>query len=856
MIREPKDYQNQPLYDRLARKRFQTGVVLSLENALTCFWRMALWILLFAGLWLLQIPSIAGKTGTVLCLIVFIAGLLFLFWRDGRRFRWPTPRHIDQRLEASSALIHRPLTALEDKLANPQEQTSRTLWARSKSRALVAVYKLKTPLPRPIFVSQDPFALRVLTILIVIIGVIVAGPAWKERIHIGLNPLYGNEAKKPDSNISIWITPPSYTGKAQTILQGRGKHKDVIEIPEESQIKIQVTRGLGQPYLVANDQKIPLKRADEKNWTLEASVMPGSALEIKQMGLRRASVPYRLIADAPPEISLVEAPQTIDKGQTQIILKVKDDYSVNDLIMHMRLDEGFKEEPLGTDFTDTRAIVSPPATEVELKPVYDLAWHPWAGLPVVIDIQALDHKKQVASLPPLHMTLPERTFQHPVARKLITMRKRLIRTPEAASANIAQELFDIMVQPGSYNGHPVVFLSLKTMSARLVYDPSIENIRGIIAQLWDTALQIEEGNMAMAARDLREAQRNLEATLNDPHATPEEVSQALDQFKEALANYFQEMMAEMQKQMANGEMMTLPPEMFASVMNPDDLQDFLDELTAQAMAGDKDSAREMLSKLQQMMDSLQTPSGQMEMPKDMQFMMKGISELQKLIEKQEQLLDQTRMLAEPFDRMQRPQTFGDQLPLDADILKQLWGDDFIPPPATTPPMEDSQPTPTVDSSQSKEEQDALRYILGKLMQDADSELGEIPENMGRAELEMREAAKHLGGNRPDLSIPHQEGAINELKQSMDKMGQKLSQQLKQMMAFSMGGGMGKTDPLGRPLSDDENGNSLFPSSKVKIPEAAERKKVRDILDSLRRRSGELQRPDYELDYYRRLMQQF
>ncbi|QQG35610.1 MAG: DUF4175 family protein [Micavibrio aeruginosavorus] len=856
MSKEPKDYQNQPLYDRLARKRFQTRLVLALENVIACFWRMALWGLFFSGLWLLQIPSIAGKSGTIACLIIYLAGLILLFWHDVRHFRWPTLRDIDLRLETSSALAHRPLTALDDKLANPQEQTARALWNRNKSRALVTIYKLKTPLPRPIFVSQDPFALRMLAVLVLVVGIIVAGPAWKERIQIGLNPLYGEEEKKPDSGISIWVTPPTYTGKEQIILQGHGKYKEAIDIPEGSKIKIQVARGFGQPYLRISEQRIPLKRADGKNWSLEIDAPPGGTLKITQMGWPRAHVPYRLIPDSPPEISLVEAPRAIEKGQMQVILKVKDDYSVNDLVMHMRLDENYAGDPLGTAFTDTRAVVSPPATEVELKPVYDLAWHPWAGLPVVIEMAALDHKKQAVELSPIHTTLPERTFQHPVARKLITMRKRLIRAPEAASSNISKELFDIMVQPGAYSGHPVVFLSLKTMSARLAYNPSLENIRGVIAQLWDTALQIEEGNMAMAARNLREAQRNLEATLNDPDATQEQINQALDQFREALANYFQEIIAEMQKQLANGEMVTLPPEMFASVMNPEDLQDFLDELSAQAMAGNKDAAREMLSKLQQTMDSMQTSPGQMQMPKDMQFMMKGISELQKLIEKQEHLLDQTKMKAEPFRKMQQSQTFGEQLPLDAEILKQLWGDDFVPPPSLAPPMEETLPTPSVDTSQNKDEQEALRHMLGQLMQEAGAGMGEIPENMGNAELEMRDAAKHLGGNRPDLSIPHQEAAIEHLKQSMDQMSQKLSQQLKKMMALSMGNGMGKTDPLGRPLQDNENGSSIFPSSKVKIPDGSERKKVRDILDSLRRRSGELERPDYELEYYRRLMQQF
>lgn len=857
MSRKPEKYENRPLYDRLARKRLLTGLALTFENAVTAFWRVALWNILFIGLWLLQIPAVAGKAGTIGSLVIYALGLLWFFWRDGRRFHFPKRREIDKRLEINSQLDHRPLTALHDKLANPDEQEARTLWSRSKSRALATVYKLKAPWPRPLLATQDPLALRVLAVLVVVIGIIVAGPAWRERIHLGFNPFYGSMEHKVDKSIMVWITAPAYTGQGQIILEGRGTHDKVIAVPDESQIKIQATRGIGSPYVVIGDQRMDMKRADEKNWSLEfpftAAYKDAERIEIRQMGFERASVPVEFVPDQPPSIALIEEPKTIDKGQMQLSLKVKDDYSVNDLIMHMRLDDTMKDEPLGADIQDTRAVVSPPDTEMELKPVYDLAWHPWAGLPVVIDLSAVDHKKQTAKLPPLHVTLPERTFQNPTARKLIGMRKRLIRTPEAAAGNIAKELFDIMVAPASYNGHPIVFLSLKTMSARLVYDPSITSIREIIAQLWDTAIQIEDGNLAIAARDMRNAQRNLEKTLNNPNATQEEINRALDEFREAMANYFQEMISEMQKQMADGQTMEVPPEMLAGVLNPDDLQNFLDELTAQAMAGNKDAARELLSKLQQMMDSMSPGNGKMEMPKDMKFKMMAVSELQKLIEKQEELLTQTQKQAEGMNEAPRPQSYGETLPVDPETMKSLFGDDALPPP--TPKVPAVPLTPGIDTTKNKDEQEALRFVLGKLMQDADEELGEIPANMGKAELEMRGSSTQLGENRPDLSVPRQEEAIRYLKESMDQMSEQLAQQLKQMMALSMGGGSPRLDPLGRPM-DDGDGPSWLPSSRVKIPDEAERKKVREILDTLRRRSGEMQRPDYELEYFRRLMQQF
>ena len=125
--------------------------------------------------------------------------------------------------------------------------------------------------------------------------------------------------------------------------------------------------------------------------------------------------------------------------------------------------------------------------------------------------------------------------------------------------------------------------------------------------------------------------------------------------------------------------------------------------------------------------------------------------------------------------------------------------------------------------------------------------------MGLAEQEMRSSAAMLGNNDPSLSAPHQEKAIKYLQDSMQQMSQQMAQMMKQMMMMAMG--PGKMDPLGRPLEEGK-GPSWLPGSQVKIPDEAERKRVQEIQKLLRDRSGELERPDYELDYFRRLLKQF
>jgi hypothetical protein len=60
------------------------------------------------------------------------------------------------------------------------------------------------------------------------------------------------------------------------------------------------------------------------------------------------------------------------------------------------------------------------------------------------------------------------------------------------------------------------------------------------------------------------------------------------------------------------------------------------------------------------------------------------------------------------------------------------------------------------------------------------------------------------------------------------------------------------DPLGR----DRSGNGTYDNGDVAIPGQAELQRSREILDELRRRSGERTRPELERDYIDRLLKRF
>jgi hypothetical protein len=60
------------------------------------------------------------------------------------------------------------------------------------------------------------------------------------------------------------------------------------------------------------------------------------------------------------------------------------------------------------------------------------------------------------------------------------------------------------------------------------------------------------------------------------------------------------------------------------------------------------------------------------------------------------------------------------------------------------------------------------------------------------------------------------------------------------------------DPLGRPTPEGSGTNT----EDVGIPEGGDIRRAREILNELRRRLGDRARPELELDYIERLLEQF
>lgn len=802
---------------RLPLYRAWTGLILCGESLLASGWRILSWALLFTGLWLLGLPAAFGLVTEWLTLIVFWGGLLYLAL-DFKGFKWPTARDINARLEQDNRLAHQPLRSLEDTLSNQDNQKTEQLWSRYQARINSALANLSPPRYRGILPVLDPLALRILAVMICLSGLLFAGTDAANRVKRGLLPL-PSQTTAFQPVLSVTITPPAYTRRPQIFTENTRAERQPIEIPAGSRIEILAENLLPftAPELRIGVQSWPLKELENKTYALEAQIPPGETILIKDGFITRAEIPYTFTPDQPPMVSQAGEAEITEDGAVRFPLELLDDYGVDHLQMDMSLDPMIEDAPIGRSVTEKRSVMSPANTEFTIQPVYDLTSHSWAGLPAVFTFTAYDHTGQSSTPLEIALELPERDFEHPVAQALIAIRKKMAWEPLTAYGDRAADIESLMVYPHTYQHDPVVFLALRSMASRLRYaDPPSEEIaRSLLSLIWDTALRIEDGNLTLAARDLRAAQRALDEALRNPDAGRDEIDRRMAELREKLGEYFRELQREMQKRMAESpEDLQNMPQM-PQTISPQSFADFLAEMERAMREGDMGKAREMLSQLQRLLDMVD-PSMQMAMPPDMQMMQDGINELQELIDKQKDLLTRT----------------------EEDAAKERRFD-------TSPPDYDGRQT----------EQESLRLVLGQLMLDAGNILENVPENMGLAEQAMRRSTGSFADQSARRAIPHQEAAIEHLEEAQQNLSQQLTARMQQMIGFAFGGS-GQYDPLGRPYGGDPGDEIGPPGSQVEIPDAGERSRTQDIIRMLRERSGELYRPREELDYFERLLERF
>ena len=794
---------------------------------------------LFAAVALLDLlPDMPGwlHVAALALFVLAFAVAAILALRGPRGFgAWPDRLAARRRLEVSTGLRHRPLEALADKPSVRLDGESAALWEAHQRRMAAAARRLRVGWPAAGLARRDPWGLRAVLLVLLILAAVDAGPDWRDRIVRAFLPNFSGTGVAVATSLDVWLTPPEYTGLPPQFLRaGAG---DPVRVPIGSTLLAQVHGGGSAPRLTIDRDSRDFTAIDKQNFRAEATLRSGTELSVNQGGITLGKWPIEIVPDNPPEIAFAQPPKPTTRAALRLDYRTSDDYGVESVKAVIRRDDNAKSADPAATIELELPLPGLHLKQAEGTSYHDLTPHPWAGLPVTIRLAATDGLGQTGESAPVQMTLPERSFNHPVARAIIDQRRELTRDPASADA-VAEVLGDLNQRPALFRDDTVVYLALRLSQDRLAAKPDAATIASVQQLMWDTALRIEDGRMSMAERDLRRLQQELQDALAKG-APDAEIERLMNELRQALDRYMQALAQEMQRNPEHAQNPVDP----SRVISSRDLQRMIDRARELARSGARDQARELLSQLQNMLENLrmaQPGETRQRGSNEAQQMMRG---MQELMQRQQQLLDRSF-------RAQRQQGQPERNGQQQRGQQQPGGED-----------QDGQGQ-MGEMGEAANQQEGLRHMLGEIMRRLGDGMGEIPEPFGRAERSMRDAAGALQRGHPGDAIGPQTEALDQLQQAAREFAKQMQKQMGNGLGEPSDDEVGATDrtprdrserdPFGRPLSS----NGTYDQGDVQIPDQNTLQKSREILDELRRRAGERFRPSIELDYIERLLKRF
>jgi len=808
-----------------------------------------------AGLWVVLalvdvFPYMAGWLHAGL-LAGFALAVVILAWLGLRRWRLPGRRAALRRIEQVNVLPHRPLQALEDELlAGREDRDARRLWQLHQARLRRAVRSLRIGLPSPELFRHDPYALRIVLAVALVMSFAVAGPDSPARLARAMSPDLTGLGGGMTARLDAWITPPAYTQKPPVFLtmadgSANGAAGAEVAVPEGSTLVARVTGGgAAAPNVHLGADTAPFEVQEGAGYRFEGLLAESGRVSVRQSGRELGAWDIKVVPDLAPVVSFLQPPSATARRSLRLDVQATDDHGVTKIVATITRSGAVAE---GAALAKLPPVVLPlPLSGTDAKTVrstsfHDLTPHPWAGLPVSIRLKAHDAAGQTGRSEAVELVLPERVFTHPVARAIIGQRKLLALYPDRNRLRVGGTLEAIAWEYESYKEDVVVFLSLTAVSRRLAGGSlgSQEALAEVLDVLWNVALRVEDGLLSLSERALRDAQQALMDALSK-NADDKEIERLLREVERALDKYF-DALSEMMRNMPRQRADQLPPmDPNTLRMSRDDFKKLLDQIRELSRSGQKDAARQMLSQLRALMESMRMrrfaqPNRQQ------QRAMQMLNDLQGLIRDQQKLLDQT------FREAQRRGQMQESRPLRR-FPRQLF------PRGSRPPGEEqARPSPMQGESA---QQEALRRRLGELMRQLGEMSGKIPRPFGRAEQSMRDSTKQLGEGEAGKAVPPQGQAIDQLQQGARAATKQLMQQMGRRGMLGRQGEMPngqQRDPFGRDPNSSGQGAA---TGDVKVPDKDRVRAARQLRDELRRRAGERTRPKPEQDYIQRLLKEF
>lgn len=820
---------------------------------------MAAAALLMLGLQDMVAPELAWA-------VLGLAGLAALVFAGLglRRLRWPDAASARARLDAT--LPGRPIQALLDEQAiGGDDPASAAVWQVHQDRMAARAAQARPVAPDLRIARRDPFALRYVAALVFSVAVLF-GSVWRVGSVAEIAPGSAS-AMAAGPSWEGWIEPPRYTGKPTLYLNDQTGA--VLTLPEGSRITTRFYGEVGALSLTETLSGQQPADADQASPNRSFDVVQSGMLAIDGPGGRSWDV--ALIEDEAPQVAVTGEAGARATGEMTLPFAASDDYAVVAGQARIDLDRDALDRRYGlaADPDPREAVtvqlpmpIAGDRSDFTETLIEDFSKHPWANLPVIFTLSAVDAAEQEGQAPPFHTRLPARRFFDPMAAAVMEQRRDLL-WARSNGARVAQILRAISHRPEDVFRSQTAYLRMRVVLRRLetfvTYGIKATQQDEIAEALWDLAILLEEGDLGDALERLRRAQERLTEAMKNG-ASDAEIADLMQELRDATDDYLRQLSRQAQQQGdpqdgQQGETMQ---------MTQDDLQRMMDRIQDLMEQGRMAEAQQALEELQQMMENMRVTQGQGQNGQsEGQRAMEGLADT---LRDQQGLSDQAfRDLQEQFNpNAQQGENRGNQ-GRDGGLGQ---GEQHQQPgqgqgqngQGNEQAGNDGQPGEGNMEGSLADRQQALRDELGRQQQNLPGagtpEGDDARDALGRAGNAMDGAEEALRQDDYATAIDRQSEAMEALREGMRALGEALAQnqenQQGQGDAEGDMRGARNRDPLGRNTGSQ---GSVGTEENLLQGEDVYRR-ARELLDEIRRRSGDSERPEIELDYLRRLLERF
>ena len=877
----------------LTKKVSATRRRIWVERIMRGFWPLWCVLLIGAALVVLDVFNALPGIGGMVLMAVLGASALTAFGYGLWNLQKPTRGDAMRRLDDS--IGSRAVTMLDEDIAVGRGNgDAERLWRAHRERVAAQAGAARTPDADLRLAPFDPWNLRFASLAVFLAALGFAQVGGADRIAALLDPTPpAARAATLAPALEAWAAPPPYTGVAPIYLTE--KSGETITVPTGSIITLRasgidampVLGGMGEAGFVEESPGI---------YGFSQALTDDAMIAVLFGETPQANWAFAITPDMPPEADIAEAPAPTAERALGFSYLGKDDYGIVSASTAIIADRsGMETPPEEIDppidltlnvFTGYADAPEPVAFEE------DFTEHPLAGSPVQMVIGVEDAAGQTGKTEVIRFTLPARVFTEPMAKALIEQRRAL-----AWDIREAWDVLDLLEAvtdyPDDYFTDPKAALMTSTAIKRLTYALEQERVlderADILDLLWQAALRLEEGDLSDELEQLRAAQRRLQDAL-ERGASDEEIERLMDEMRQAMRNYLDEMIRQAQRDQQNGQEQQQGQQQQQETLSREDLERMLEEMEQAAKDGAREQAEQMLSMLGQMLENLQMGQSQSGEGGE-----QGEQEqaLQDMMRRQQDLADETfRELQEGMNSPQNRPGEGEN-------------GDQQQPGQQGQQGQGQQPQGQQGQGQQGEgnqrgqgqrgrdgengrgrgqgeqfgqrgqgggnqqqpgqrglsgEQEGLRDELGNLIPDLPGE-GDARDALGQAEREMESARNRLSEGDLNSALDDQARALDRLREGAQALAEENSQQAQES-------GQGQENGRGSTADTGSNPDELDPFGRVgrtfgpddgkgvEVPGERARNRAQEIQREIRRRQGERARPEGERDYLDRLQDRF